>query len=64
MAIKIEERIDELCNLAAGEQNYTKLKSVMSNFSNASTPGNGNAKRRTRFRFRRPIDLLIRRQAK
>ena len=29
MAIKIEERIDELCNLAAGEQNYTKLKSVI-----------------------------------
>ena len=29
MAIKIEERIDELCNLAAREQNYTKLKSVI-----------------------------------
>ena len=29
MAIKIEERIDELCNLAAGEQNYAKLKSVI-----------------------------------
>ena len=29
MAIKIEERIDELCNLAATEQNYTKLKSVI-----------------------------------
>ena len=29
MAIKIEERIDELCNLAATEQNYTRLKSVI-----------------------------------
>jgi len=29
MAIKIEERIDELSNLAATEQNYTKLKSVI-----------------------------------
>ena len=29
MAIKIEERIDELCDLAAREQNYTKLKSVI-----------------------------------
>jgi hypothetical protein len=29
MAIKIEERIDELCALAAREQNYTKLKSVI-----------------------------------
>jgi len=29
MAIKIEERIDELCNLAAREQNYTKLKNVI-----------------------------------
>jgi hypothetical protein len=29
MAIKIEDRIDELCNLAATEQNYTKLKSVI-----------------------------------
>jgi len=29
MAIKIEDRIDELCNLAAAEQNYTKLKSVI-----------------------------------
>ena len=29
MAIKIEERIDELCNLAATEQNHTKLKSVI-----------------------------------
>ena len=29
MAIKIEECIDELSNLAATEQNYTKLKSVI-----------------------------------
>jgi len=29
MAIKIEERIDELCSLAATEQNYTKLKRVI-----------------------------------
>ena len=29
MAIKIEERIDELCDLAAREQNYTKLKNVI-----------------------------------
>jgi hypothetical protein len=29
MAITIEERIDELCDLAAREQNYTKLKSVI-----------------------------------
>lgn len=29
MAIKIEERIDELCDLAAREQNYTKLRSVI-----------------------------------
>ena len=29
MAIKIEERIEELCNLAAREQNYTRLKSVI-----------------------------------
>ena len=29
MPIKIEERVDELCNLAATEQNYTKLKSVI-----------------------------------
>jgi len=29
MAIKIEERIDELCNLAATEQNYTKLRRVI-----------------------------------
>jgi hypothetical protein len=29
MAIKIEERIDELCNLAAREQNYAKLKNVI-----------------------------------
>jgi hypothetical protein len=28
MAIKIEERIDELCNLAAREQNYTKLSVI------------------------------------
>ena len=29
MAIKIEERIDELCSLAATEQNYTKLRRVI-----------------------------------
>jgi hypothetical protein len=29
MAITIEERIDELCDLAAREQNYTKLKNVI-----------------------------------
>ena len=29
MAIEIEQRIDELCDLAAREQNYTKLKSVI-----------------------------------
>jgi hypothetical protein len=29
MAIKIEERIDELCDLAAREQNYAKLKNVI-----------------------------------
>jgi hypothetical protein len=29
MVIKIEERIGELCDLAAKEQNYTKLKSVI-----------------------------------
>ena len=29
MAIKLEERIDELCDLAARQQNYTKLKSVI-----------------------------------
>jgi hypothetical protein len=29
MAVTIEERIDELCDLAAREQNYTKLKSVI-----------------------------------
>jgi hypothetical protein len=29
MAIKLEERIGELCDLAAREQNYTKLKSVI-----------------------------------
>jgi hypothetical protein len=29
MAIEIEQRIAELCNLAAGEQNYTKLKRVI-----------------------------------
>jgi hypothetical protein len=29
MAIKIEQRIDELCNLAAREKNYRRLKSVI-----------------------------------
>ena len=29
MAIKIEERIEELCDLAAREQNYAKLKNVI-----------------------------------
>jgi hypothetical protein len=29
MAIKLEERIDELCDLAAREHNYTKLKGVI-----------------------------------
>jgi hypothetical protein len=29
MAVTIEERIDEVCDLAAREPNYTKLKSVI-----------------------------------
>lgn len=29
MAITIEQRIDELCELAARERNYTKLKSLI-----------------------------------
>ena len=29
MAIEIEQRIDELCDLAAREQNYTELKNVI-----------------------------------
>ena len=50
MAVKIEER-------ALGRQR----RALSSSSSNASTLGNGNAKRRRRCHFQRPIDLLIRR---
>ena len=61
MAIKIEERIDELCNLAATEQNYTKLKSVIEQLLECIDARQRQREETKRFRFRRPIDLLIRR---
>ena len=50
MDITIERRISELCDLAAREHDYTKLKTLSSNSSNVSTLGNSNGKRRRRFR--------------